>query len=628
MKNTCKLDFNYVYYDKNNNYITDLRNEQDSILKNASEKDIKQNLEEEEIKGNINNEQSKKNNILIQNNLENSKENNKNRKVLTKENKKLSLDIKKEEVQEEDNIEEKKESLIANYEKTDYLERLKKYNIKYIDLGNKQEIAIPKYPILIGKKIIEDYYTDIYRYLFVEKHNLKVSKYPIWVSEIKPKSKRENKKKELRDKYNKYYLDEYNKLYRKIEIKNKNINKLNINAKTVEINEILYHLLYIPETLDIISYLNSLHIEDGHKGITSLRQYLVNNNIFFEGSTILTQYTVKNCLSCSGKNKNKIKREPPKQIITYFPRQRYIMDLTELPIELKENTNYKYLFNIIDHFSKFGISFLIENKESSTIFKYLKIALECNGFPNEIGSDNGKEFRNNLIDDYLKSKNINYIHGMPYNPHSQGVVERFHKTIKDGLYCLYEDDPHNFEIKQSLELIIKKYNNHIHSSTKYTPNEIFYSKDEELIKKVLENIKSSFKKTFGEQNFKDNENCLLNTKYKINKIGDDKEPGILIYDKIKKKNLYGKINVTILNKSGTNYKIKIQKDYKDLNLYKNDLYIVEYKLLSKCSEKVWNSLLKKDNEKNDLSIDDVLNADYSISEEEANYINTNKNELD
>ena len=253
--------------------------------------------------------------------------------------------------------------------------------------------------------------------------------------------------------------------------------------------------------------------------------------------TILTKYTVKNCLSCSGKNKNKIKREPPKQIITYFPRQRYIMDLTELPIELKENTNYKYLFNIIDHFSKFGISFLIENKESSTIFKYLKIALECNGFPNEIGSDNGKEFRNNLIDDYLKSKNINYIHGMPYNPHSQGVVERFHKTIKDGLYCLYEDDPHNFEIKQSLELIIKKYNNHIHSSTKYTPNEIFYSKDEELFKKVLENIKSSFKKTFGEQNFKDNEKCLLNKKYKIKKFGDDKEPGILIYDKIKKKNL-------------------------------------------------------------------------------------------
>ena len=43
---------------------------------------------------------------------------------------------------------------------------------------------------------------------------------------------------------------------------------------------------------------------------------------------------------------------------------------------------------------------------------------------------------------------------------------------------------------------------------------------------------------------------------------------------------------------------------------------------------MWNSLLKKDNENNDLSLDNVLSADYSISEEEKNYINMQKNELD
>ena len=100
------------------------------------------------------------------------------------------------------------------------------------------------------------------------------------------------------------------------------------------------------------------------------------------------------------------------------------------------------------------------------------------------------------------------------------------------------------------------------------------------------NIKESFKKKFGEQNFEDNEKCLLNKRFKIKKIYNNDQPGILIYDKIKKKNLYGKINVTVLNKIGTNYKIKIEKDYDDLNLFQNDLYIVEYSLLSKCSEKV------------------------------------------
>ena len=119
---------------------------------------------------------------------------------------------------------------------------------------------------------------------------------------------------------------------------------------------------------------------------------------------------------------------------------------------------------------------LIENKEASTFFKSLKNCLECNGFPEEKRSDNGKEFRNNQFEEYLKSKNINYIHGNLYNPHSQVVVESFHKTIKDSLYCMNADNPDSFNIKDCLEIIDKKYNNHIHSTTKNTPNNIFIQK--------------------------------------------------------------------------------------------------------------------------------------------------------
>ena len=316
----------------------------------------------------------------------------------------------------------------------------------------------------------------------------------------------------------------------------------------------------------------------------------------------------------------KLKRESSKQILTFYPKQRYIMDLTELPIELKINNKYNYLFNIIDHFSKFWMCNLIENKEASTIFKSLKNCLECNGFPEEIGSDNRKEFRNN----HLKIKNINYIHGNPYNPHSQGVVERFHKTIKDSLYCMYADNPDSFNIKDCLEIVNKKYNNHIHSTTKFTPNHIFYSKNEELFHEVLANIKKSFKYIGKEfSNFKKNEKCLLNKKFRIKKKGNSEKPGVLLYDKIKNKKYYGKINVKVLEKIGDNYKIKIEKKYIELNLNKNDLYTVNYKLLEKCSLFVWNSLMKKDTDK-----DEIINEDYSIDEKELEYIIQNKQELE
>ena len=51
------------------------------------------------------------------------------------------------------------------------------------------------------------------------------------------------------------------------------------------------------------------------------------------------------------------------------------MDLTEIPIELKSNNKYNYLLDIIEHFSKFGISIPVENKDAKTILNNLRIAL-------------------------------------------------------------------------------------------------------------------------------------------------------------------------------------------------------------------------------------------------------------
>ena len=93
-----------------------------------------------------------------------------------------------------------------------------------------------------------------------------------------------------------------------------------------------------------------------------------------------------------------------KQIITYYLKN---TDLTEQPKELSKN-KIIYIYCIIDHFSKYRMAYIIENKEAKTILKYLKIALEYNGFPEEIGSINGKEFKNKLIEDLLNENDIKY----------------------------------------------------------------------------------------------------------------------------------------------------------------------------------------------------------------------------
>ena len=585
--------------------------------------------------------------LLVSNQTQSNKDNTNKEKKETLNSKSEILspksdneDLKKHEKKIINNLNTKKNSKeeqnLANiqkfknpikFENEIYKETLKFVKNYEINITNEEDEiikTIPKFPIVIGNKIDINYYAEIYHYLYVNKNNLSISAYPTRINNTKNKKTRDNKKRDFRKKANRYYI-ENDKLYMKVELKEEDKKKFNVKSKIIIEDSGEYLLQYVPEKFDIISYLNLLHKEDGHKGIASLRNYLYSNNIFLEGSSYLIKYIIQNCISCSEKNKKSLlKREPAKQILTFYPKQRYIMDITDIPNELKLNNNYKYIFNIIDHFSKYGMSCLIENKESNTIFKALKICLECNGFPEELGSDNGKEFRNKIIEGYLKDKNIKYIHGNPYNPHSQGVVERFHKTVKDALYCLYADNPESFNIKENLEIVIKKYNNHIHSTTKFSPNQIFYSDDEELFQKVLTNIKNSFKyigKDF--MNFNVNEKCLLIKKIKIQKKGDKKKAGVLIYDKIKNKNIYGKINITIVEKVGDKYKIKIENDYPEINLKKNDLYMAEYKLIRKCSLIVWNNLLKSNKDANE-----IIFEEDSLSDEEKDYIIKNKYELE
>ena len=204
--------------------------------------------------------------------------------------------------------------------------------------------------------------------------------------------------------------------------------------------------------------------------------------------------------------------------------------------------------------------------------QYLNISFEINGYPEELGSDNGKEFKNSIIENYLRDNNIKFIHGNPYNPHSQGVVERFHQTIKDLLYCYYFDKDNKFNLQDSLNFVLKKYNNHKHSSTLMTPNEVFYSKSKEIYIQVLDNIKKKFKNISKElNNFNENEKVLLNPKFVIKKKYVIDKPGILVFNRVKNLKTFNKINAIIIKKSGYNYYINLIKDL--LNIYFRFYYI-------------------------------------------------------
>ena len=158
-----------------------------------------------------------------------------------------------------------------------------------------------------------------------------------------------------------------------------------------------------------------------------------------------------------------------------------ILDLKDYGPE--NNRGYRYVLVVIDNFSKYGWTIPLKNKNAQTMKdSFEKILINSKRKPNLIETDRGKEFYNNIFQDFLNKSNIKL-----YSTNSSyGAVfaERFNRTIRDLLKKIVfeQSDAKWIDILQS---ITKQYNNRVHSSTKLSPKDASLKKNEGYVYKNL-----------------------------------------------------------------------------------------------------------------------------------------------
>ena len=127
--------------------------------------------------------------------------------------------------------------------------------------------------------------------------------------------------------------------------------------------------------------------------------------------------------------------------------QTYPLQMTEVPdrpfnkiaIDLvteckTSNLGNKHILTIIDHLMGWPEAFLIPDKSADTMVStFINQYLPVHMCPRYILSNNGTEFRNNLMDQVLKQLGIERIFSTPYHPRSNEQLEIFHKYLKPTL---------------------------------------------------------------------------------------------------------------------------------------------------------------------------------------------------
>jgi hypothetical protein len=137
---------------------------------------------------------------------------------------------------------------------------------------------------------------------------------------------------------------------------------------------------------------------------------------------------------------------------------------------VQANDGYRYILTVVDILTKSAWAVPLRNKTGSSIAAAFNTIFRQSGrHPRKLQTDDGKEFLNVQMRTLLRARDINHF---TYNNEEikAACVERFNRTLKSRMerYLTHNNTRRWID---SLDRIMRSYNNTVHTSIRMTPND-------------------------------------------------------------------------------------------------------------------------------------------------------------
>ena len=241
----------------------------------------------------------------------------------------------------------------------------------------------------------------------------------------------------------------------------------------------------VVSTDELFDTLERLHkIEADHTGRTRL--YKRASQEFYGITEKICGIFVKTCPVCylkkSKKSLKSIVVKPISSTEYHCRGQVDLVDMSDLNLDANLSpdgvTPYKYLLVYLDHFTKKVNLAPLKRKCAEEVTEVL-LDIFCDaGPPHILHSDNGREFKNEILFSTLSEKwpTLKIIHGKPRHPESQGAVERANRDIKDALFTAMHDNSNDQCWVKYLRWVQLHKNISYHTTIRMSPYEAVYNK--------------------------------------------------------------------------------------------------------------------------------------------------------
>ena len=136
----------------------------------------------------------------------------------------------------------------------------------------------------------------------------------------------------------------------------------------------------------------------------------------------------------------------------------------------------RYLFVICDYFTRWVEAFPLPDQKAETVAQVLVHEFICLfGAPLEIHSDRGRNFESSLFREVCRLLRFRKTRSTPYHPSSNGLVERFNRTLASLLRSYIEEHQEEWDVQ--VPILTCAYRSTSHPSTGFTPNYLMLGRE-------------------------------------------------------------------------------------------------------------------------------------------------------